>query len=62
MIELIAEGYSDKDIAREMDMQLATVKAAVRGIYRIKGVRSRTQLAVLFHTGRLPKAVQEGAR
>ena len=44
---LLAEGQSNKEIARRLDLAESTVKSQVKSIYRRLGVRNRTQAALL---------------
>lgn len=44
VLELLRIGYSNKAIARELDISEATVKAHVTMVLRSQGVSSRTQL------------------
>ena len=43
---LLAEGRSNKDIARRLAIAESTVKSQIRSIYRKLGVRNRTQAAL----------------
>lgn len=42
----LAQGKSNKDIARALDLQVVTIKLHVRGICRKMGVQNRTQAAL----------------
>ena len=44
---LLAEGRSNKEIARRLAIAEGTVKSQVKSIYRKLGVRNRTQAALL---------------
>ena len=44
---LLSRGYMNKQIAAEMDISEATVKAHVTSVYRKLGVRSRTQAVMV---------------
>lgn len=44
---LLAEGQSNKEIARRLALAESTVKSQVKSIYRRLGVRNRTQAALL---------------
>ncbi len=46
VLELLREGKSNKNIARELDMQESTVKVHVRQIMRKLGAANRTQAAL----------------
>jgi two-component system, NarL family, nitrate/nitrite response regulator NarL len=53
---MLAEGKSNKEIARELKLLEGTVKLHVRGILRNLGVRNRTEAAIAaVHAGYLPK-------
>jgi DNA-binding NarL/FixJ family response regulator len=41
MLELIARGYSNKEIARELDLALGTVKVHVTALFLKLGVHCR---------------------
>jgi len=45
----LCEGLSNKEIGRELEMSDNTVRVHVSGIFRILGVRSRTEAAMLAH-------------
>lgn len=45
----LCEGMSNKEIGRELAMSDNTVRVHVSGIFRILGVRSRTEAAMLAH-------------
>lgn len=44
--ELVARGLSNAEIARQLDLQIDTVKKYLTRVYQVLGVRSRTQLAL----------------
>ncbi|MGG6547393.1 UNVERIFIED_CONTAM: helix-turn-helix transcriptional regulator, partial [Prevotella sp. 15_C9] len=44
--ELVARGLSTAEIARQLDLQIDTVKKYLTRVYQALGVRSRTQLAL----------------
>ncbi len=46
---LIAKGLANKEIAREMDLSINTVKKYIKNIYIKCGVRRRSQIASLFY-------------
>ncbi len=46
VLDMLADGLLNKQIAAELDVSEATVKAHVTAIFRKLGVRSRTQAAV----------------
>lgn len=48
VLRLMAEGYSNKEIARDLDIAEATTKIHAAAIMRELGVRNRTEAAVLI--------------
>jgi len=50
VLELMAEGYSNKEIARNLDIAEATTKIHAAAVLRELGVRNRTEAAVLLQT------------
>ncbi|CDX46489.1 Two component transcriptional regulator, LuxR family [Mesorhizobium sp. ORS 3359] len=48
VLRLMAEGYSNKEIARDLEIAEATTKIHVAAIMRELGVRNRTEAAVLI--------------
>jgi DNA-binding NarL/FixJ family response regulator len=52
VLQLVAKGYSNKAIARELSITLSTVKTHLRHIYRKLGVDDRAQVII--------KAIKEG--
>ncbi len=46
VLQYLARGISNKEIARALDLQIVTVKLHVRGICRKMGVQNRTQAAL----------------
>lgn len=56
VLKLIADGFSNKEIARKLDLSENTVKIHVSGIFRALGVSNRTQAAVAARqSGVLPR-------
>ena len=53
IIRLICEGKANKQIAYELSLAEATVKAHITALLRRLGVQNRTQAAVLMETGQL---------
>ena len=47
----LAEGLSNKDIGRKLNLSEGSVKVHLHNIYRKLGVKNRTALAVLAFTG-----------
>ncbi len=47
VLRYLCEGHSNKEIARELGLQEATVKLHVTSLYRKVGVRNRTQAALI---------------
>jgi two-component system, NarL family, nitrate/nitrite response regulator NarL len=46
VLQSLARGHSNKEIARELDMSAATVKVHLKGVLRKLQVRNRTEAAV----------------
>ncbi len=46
VLSFLVDGSSNKEIARELDLQIVTVKLHVRGICRKLGAKNRTQAAL----------------
>ena len=56
---LVAEGLSNKEIARRLDHSEDTVKIHLHNIYEKLGVRNRTSLAVRFSVSAQDRSVGE---
>lgn len=54
--ELVAQGLSNDEIARQLFLSLATVKSHLTAAMRRLGVRTRTQLAILVNRDAFPAA------
>jgi DNA-binding NarL/FixJ family response regulator len=57
VMQLIGQGYSNKDIARETELGYSTVKNYVSSILKKLGLDGRTQIALYSHErdeGRYP--------
>jgi DNA-binding NarL/FixJ family response regulator len=52
IVELVVAGRSNKDIAAQLYLAVATVEAGLSKIYRKLGVGSRTELAALVRRSR----------
>jgi DNA-binding NarL/FixJ family response regulator len=50
VLKLMADGFSNKEIARELDIAEATTKIHAAAVLRTLGVRNRTEAAVLLKT------------
>lgn len=50
VLKLMAEGYSNKEIARNLDIAEATTKIHAAAVLRELGVRNRTEAAVLLQS------------
>jgi len=46
VLSYLLEGASNKEIARELELQVVTVKLHIRGIFRKLGAKNRTQAAL----------------
>ena len=46
----LAEGLSNKDVGRRLNLSEGTVKVHLHNIYSKLGVKNRTALAMLAHT------------
>jgi two-component system nitrate/nitrite response regulator NarL len=57
VMEYIAQGLSNKDIARELDLQIATIKLHVSGLCKKLEVENRTQAAIMAHQYGLTSAM-----
>jgi DNA-binding NarL/FixJ family response regulator len=55
VLEMVAEGLANKQIARALGITEATVKAHVGGAFRRIGVTTRTQAALWVHAQRLAR-------
>ena len=53
MLKLLAEGQSNKEIARSLDIAEKTVKAHVGAIFRYLNVTNRTQAVTVAQRARL---------
>lgn len=47
VLSLLAEGRTNKAMARELDIRESTVKAHISNIMKLLGCRNRTQVALL---------------
>jgi len=57
LVELLARGLSNKELARELDVSLNTVKFHLRNVFEKLSVRSRTQVVALYYaSGEAPPA------
>ncbi|TIY09147.1 MAG: response regulator transcription factor, partial [Mesorhizobium sp.] len=50
VLKLMAEGYSNKEIARDLEIAEATTKIHAAAVLRELGVRNRTEAAVMLKT------------
>jgi DNA-binding NarL/FixJ family response regulator len=46
VLDLLTKGMSNKEIARQLELQEVTIKLHVRGICRKLGAKNRTQAAL----------------
>ncbi|WP_175574272.1 LuxR C-terminal-related transcriptional regulator [Teredinibacter haidensis] len=56
VVQLIENGFSNKEIARELDIQLSTVKNHVHQILDRLKVKSRCEAAALYRRTKIPAA------
>jgi DNA-binding NarL/FixJ family response regulator len=49
LVEMLAQGLSNKELARNLDISLNTVKFHLRNIFEKLAVRSRTQAVALYY-------------
>jgi two-component system nitrate/nitrite response regulator NarL len=50
IVRVVAEGLTNKEIARRLRLAEGTVKVHLHRIYRKLGIANRTALAILAHT------------
>ncbi len=62
LVEMLAQGLSNKELARELDISLNTVKFHLRNIFDKLSVRSRTQAVALYYAaGEAPPPAKDNA-
>jgi two-component system nitrate/nitrite response regulator NarL len=49
-MNLVAEGWSNKEVGRQLDISDGTIKVHLHHIYRKLAISNRTALAALVHT------------
>ncbi|MDR3535135.1 MAG: response regulator transcription factor [Acetobacteraceae bacterium] len=54
VLTLLADGQSTKDIARNLNLGIGTVKVHLGGIYRVLSVPNRSAAVAWFHSAGLP--------
>jgi DNA-binding NarL/FixJ family response regulator len=59
ILELVAEGLSNEQIAKRLWLSMSTIKQHLRGAYKFMGVHNRNQAAVVF---RRNKPVEQAGR
>lgn len=57
ILELLANGESNKEISRTLNISAGTVKAHLESLYRRLDVKNRTQAAMLFGAHELPSQI-----
>ncbi len=57
ILELLANGESNKEISRTLNISAGTVKAHLESLYRRLDVKNRTQAAMLFGAHELPPQI-----
>ena len=60
IVELVDQGFSNKEIARRLDIRVTTVKNHVHSILEKLGVHRRGEAAALLHGRRAPKREDAG--
>ena len=58
ILHLVAKGYSNKEVASQLDCSAGTVRNHLAHIYEKLHVRCRTEAAAKF-LGRVPNAIRE---
>lgn len=57
VLELVADGYTNRDIGRALHIGVETVKSHVAGTCRVIGARNRAHaVAIALRSGLLPRA------
>ena len=54
VLELLSKGYSNKEIAEQLDLSIDTVRSHLKHIYEKMHVRSRTEAVARYVAGTLP--------
>ena len=60
VVQLVVAGCANREVAATLFLSVKTVEAVLTGVYRKLGVRSRTQLCLLFSTDPRPPLVETG--
>lgn len=58
VLHYLSQGLSNKEIAREMGIQIATVKLHVSGVCKKLGVANRTQAAIVAHNNKMTEIAE----
>jgi DNA-binding NarL/FixJ family response regulator len=56
VLELLSKGYSNKEIAEQLELSVDTVRSHLKHIYDKMHVRSRTEAVARYVGGNLPTA------
>jgi DNA-binding NarL/FixJ family response regulator len=62
ILMLLSQGYSNKVIAKKLDLSIDTVCSHLKRIFNKLHVKSRTEAVVSFISSKVPQITPEGAR
>ena len=60
LLEALATGLTNKDLARQFDISANTVKFHLSNLFEKLGVKNRAQAIAFFYSSRLPGEAQQG--